>query len=165
MEETQLATPKVEQLTEKEPVVNPKTETSPVDVKYSDQVIVQTSNQPISFDALSIYNPDIATGTCFVPRPLQPISSGFTTSVSIEFLKAMVALKSYELTRFNDVDQFEPYDNLTREEAAKFLSQFAMNVLCRKPDPAITVNYQDIGTADPTLKQYIVLAKQLKIMK
>lgn len=66
---------------------------------------------------------------------------------------------------YDGVNGFDPYRNLSREEAAKLFSQFAMNVLCRKPDLNLKVNYSDTENANPTLKPYITLAYQLGVMK
>ena len=77
----------------------------------------------------------------------------------------MSFLRSYEMTMFDSVDDYDPYRNLSREEAAKIFSNFAINVLCRKPDLNLKVNYSDVENANPTLKPYITLAYQLGVMK
>jgi len=66
---------------------------------------------------------------------------------------------------FDSVDGFAPKRNLSREEAAKIFSNFAINVLCRKPDISLSVKYSDVENANPTLKPYITLAYQLGVMK
>ena len=66
---------------------------------------------------------------------------------------------------FDSVDGFAPNRNLSREEAAKIFSNFAINVLCRKPDTNLSVHYSDVENANPTLKPYITLAYQLGVMK
>ena len=66
---------------------------------------------------------------------------------------------------FDSVDGYDPYRDLSREEAAKIFSNFAINVLCRKPDLNLKVNYSDVENADPMLKPYITLAYQLGVMK
>ena len=66
---------------------------------------------------------------------------------------------------FDSVDGFAPKRNLSREEAAKIFSNFAINVLCRKPDKNLSIHYSDVANADPTLKPYITLAYQLGVMK
>ena len=66
---------------------------------------------------------------------------------------------------FDSVDSFVPKRNLSREEAAKIFSNFAINVLCRKPDMSLSVKYSDVENANPTLKPYITLAYQLGVMK
>jgi hypothetical protein len=85
--------------------------------------------------------------------------------VTEEFLKSLSFLSAFELTKFNQVDPFEPYSTLTRAQAAKFLVQFAENVLCRKPDLTITQSYKDFADTDPTLQSFVLLAKQHSIMK
>ena len=69
------------------------------------------------------------------------------------------------MTRYDSIDPFRPKDDLTREEAAKIFSNFAINVLCRKPDMNLEINYRDLENANTTLKQYITTAYQLGIMK
>jgi len=61
-----------------------------------------------------------------------------------EFNKALSFLYSYEMTMFDSVDAYTPQRNLTRAEAAKLFSNFAMHVLCRTPDSNITIDYSDI---------------------
>jgi hypothetical protein len=65
------------------------------------------------------------------------------------------------MTMFNAIDDFAPNRKLTREEASKIFSNFAMNVLCRKPNKDLRINYIDMNLADPTLQQYIRLSYQL----
>lgn len=69
------------------------------------------------------------------------------------------------MTKFDTVDGYDPYRNLSRQEAAKIFSNFAINVLCRQPNKKLMVNYSDTQESDPTLKPYIELAYQLGIMK
>ena len=69
------------------------------------------------------------------------------------------------MTMFNNVDAFNPYSKLTREQAAKIFSNFATNVLCRKPDTSLTPDYTDVSNANRTLKPYITKAYQLGLMK
>jgi hypothetical protein len=71
----------------------------------------------------------------------------------------------YNLTKFNSVDDFAPYTNLTREQAAKLFTNFAVNVLCRTPDSSLVADYSDITNADPSLTPSIALAYQLGLMK
>ncbi|MFZ5341703.1 MAG: hypothetical protein ACOZBL_04055 [Patescibacteria group bacterium] len=41
----------------------------------------------------------------------------------------MAFLKNNGLTKYNSVDEYKPFEPITREQAAKFFSQFAINVL------------------------------------
>jgi hypothetical protein len=82
-------------------------------------------------------------------------------TTTTEFKKAMTFLYSYDVTDFNAIDDFAPFESLTREQAAKIFTKFAMNVLCRKPNSNLNTSYADINTANSSLKNYITLAYQL----
>ena len=117
------------------------------------------------FTDSQIFNPTIFDGQCYNRRPLQEIKNSLTLKTSEEFKKSQSFLRSYEMTRYDSIDRFRPKDDLTREEAAKIFSNFAINVLCRKPDMNLKINYRDLENANTTLKQYITTAYQLGIMK
>ena len=112
-----------------------------------------------------IFNPTIANGQCYTRRPYLWIKDSDAIITDEEFKKALSFLRTYEMTMFNSVDDYDPYRDLSREEAAKIFSNFAINVLCRKPDLNLKVNYSDVENADPMLKPYITLAYQLGVMK
>ncbi len=112
-----------------------------------------------------IFNPTIVNGQCYTRRPYLWIKDSATIITDEEFKKALSFLRTYEMTMFDSVDGYDPYRDLSREEAAKIFSNFAINVLCRKPDLNLKVNYSDVEDANPTLKPYITLAYQLGVMK
>ncbi len=112
-----------------------------------------------------IFNPTIENGKCYTRRAYLGIKDSEKVVTSEEFKKALSFLRTYEMTMFDSVDGFDPYRNLSREEAAKIFSNFAINVLCRKPDMNLSVKYSDVENADPSLKPYITLAYQLGVMK
>ena len=112
-----------------------------------------------------IFNPTIENGKCYTRREYLGIKDSETLVTSEEFKKALSFLRSYEMTMFDSVEGFAPKRNLSREEAAKIFSNFAINVLCRKPDMNLSVKYSDVENADPSLKPYITLAYQLGVMK
>ena len=112
-----------------------------------------------------IFNPTIENGKCYTRREYLGIKDSEKIATSEEFKKALSFLRSYEMTMFDSVDGFDPYRNLSREEAAKIFSNFAMHVLCRKPDMNLSVKYSDVENVDPSLKPYITLAYQLGVMK
>ncbi len=125
----------------------------------------KVNSQELHFPDDAIYNPSIEDGYCFTRAKNIRIFDSKTLLTTEEFKKAMTFLASYSMTRFTTIDEFAPYRNLSRQEAAKIFSQFAMNVLCRKPDQNLKVNYSDIENADPTLKDFITLSYQLGLMK
>ena len=112
-----------------------------------------------------IFNPTIENGKCYTRREYFGIKDSETLVTSEEFKKALSFLRSYEMTMFDNVEGFDPKRNLSREEAAKIFSNFAINVLCRKPDKNLSIHYSDVENANSTLKPYITLAYQLGVMK
>lgn len=69
------------------------------------------------------------------------------------------------LTQFNTVDAFRPYDTLTREQAAKFYSEFAVKVLGKEVSTAVQPDFTDLSSADASLKDSIVKSFQLGLFK
>jgi len=124
-----------------------------------------TTGENIIYDNETIFNPTIENGKCYTRREYLGIKDSETLVTSEEFKKALSFLRSYEMTMFDSVEDFAPKRNLSREEAAKIFSNFAINVLCRKPDMNLSVKYSDVENANPTLKPYISLAYQLGVMK
>ncbi len=139
-------------------------------VKVTEPVKPIVVNQPvkntnvISIEPAKVFNPDIPNNECFEREEITNIidSTGIVTTE--EFKTAFMFLNAYDMTMFNSMDAFEPFGFMTRQQAAKMFSNFAINVLCRKPT-ADTINYSDVNTADPSLAKYITLAYQLGLMK
>ena len=121
------------------------------------QPIVPTASGDI------IYNTDIEDGVCYTRKNLSLITDPYTSIVNKEFPNVLTMLYNYWLTKYTTVDTYRPEDMITRQEAAKMFSQFAMNVLCRKGQD-ITITYSDIDTVDSTLLPYIDLAYKLWLM-
>ena len=148
------------------PQPDQKPQINPNDNKKPDQKPVEkTEWKLIKHEDTVIFNPSIENGKCYTRREYLGIKDSETLVTSEEFKKALSFLRSYEMTMFDSVDGFAPKRNLSREEAAKIFSNFAINVLCRKPDKNLSINYSDVENADPTLKPYITLAYQLGVMK
>ena len=148
------------------PQPDQKPQTNPNDNKKPDQKPVEkTEWKLIKHEDTVIFNPTVENGKCYTRREYLGIKDSETLVTSEEFKKALSFLRSYEMTMFDSGDGFAPKRNLSREEAAKIFSNFAINVLCRKPDINLSVNYSDVENANPTLKPYITLAYQLGVMK
>ena len=147
---------------EKKPVLTGDLEKKPEPEKDSKPELIDGKTL---YPDTVIFNPTIINGKCYTRRPYVGIKDSATIITDEEFKKAMSFLRSYEMTMFDSVDDYDPYRNLSREEAAKIFSNFAINVLCRKPDLNLKVNYSDVEDANPTLKPYITLAYQLGVMK
>ncbi len=148
------------------PQPDQKPQTNPNDNKNPDQKPVEkTEWKLIKHEDTAIFNSSIENGKCYTRREYLGIKDSETLVTSEEFKKALSFLRTYEMTMFDSVDGFAPKRNLSREEAAKIFSNFAINVLCRKPDKNLSIHYSDVENADPTLKPYITLAYQLGVMK
>lgn len=110
-------------------------------------------------------NETIIDWLCYTRDTQVSIIDSSTRPASSEFKQALIFLKSFDMTKYSSVDQYHPEQLLTREQTAKIVSNFAMNVLCRNPDLALKPSFNDIENADPSLKPYIVMAYQLWLMK
>jgi len=73
-----------------------------------------------------------------------------------EFLNALEWMHDYGLTRFDTPERFRQYDVLSRQEAAKFFSQFAKEILYRTLDQTKYCFFDDMEWVDPSLKNYII---------
>ena len=146
-----------------------ETEHNAAETKASTETKAEDKPEPVDgktkYQDTVIFNPTIENGKCYTRREYLGIKDSETLVTSEEFKKALSFLRSYEMTMFDSVDGFAPKRNLSREEAAKIFSNFAINVLCRKPDTNLSVKYSDVENANPTLKPYITLAYQLGVMK
>lgn len=76
-------------------------------------------------------------------------------TVTEAFKLAHKMLYNYELTQYQGTRDFWPERYLTREEAARFVVEFAINVLCRSPKFTYTNQFNDLQISDPTLTPYI----------
>jgi len=82
-----------------------------------------------------------------------------------EFLEALRFSYDNGLTRFKTIETFRPYDELTREQAAKIVGVFAEKVMEYEKDPTKTCLFNDIETADPTLQDHILNSCKMGIFK
>ncbi len=114
-----------------------------------------------------IFNWDIQNTLCYTRKVWwftgSDLAGPYNSIQEAEFPSALIMLYSYGLTQYNTIAAFGDENILTREQAAKMFSQFAINILCRQPNQAQPV-YKDYDTADSTLKSYITLAYQLGLM-
>lgn len=99
-----------------------------------------------------IFNPTIAN-TCFTPIDKRTIYQW--NDVTQWFRIAHQMLYSYGITIWRGTVDYRPYDGLTREEAAKFMVEFARNVLCREKTRTYSDRFSDIAWTDKTLLSFI----------
>lgn len=135
------------------------------DEKADSQQNSKPTQEKKSYPESDLFNPTIEDGKCYTRRSHLGILTSQIIPTNDEYNKAQSFLWSYEMTEFDTIDGYDPYRNLSRQEAAKIFSNFAINVLCRQPNKKLTVNYSDTQESNLTLKPYIELAYQLGIMK
>lgn len=122
-------------------------------------ISIPEDNKPV--DAW-VFNDSIWT-TCFTPMNKSTIDQWI--AVTEYFKTAHQMLYSYELTKWRWTKDYRPYDTLTREEAARFMVEFAENVLCRKKSKTYENNFSDIWWADDTLVPCIKESYEYGIFK
>lgn len=69
------------------------------------------------------------------------------------------------LTSATNASNFNPTGTLSRDQGAKFFSEYAITNLCLEPDTSMACNFSDLGSADPTLASYVTTSCQLGIFQ
>lgn len=72
-----------------------------------------------------------------------------------EFDKALYWMYMNWLTKYNNTEEFRPYDKLTREESAKMIWQLYNVLWFTKEDKWFNCNFVDTNMFDPTLSEHI----------
>ena len=72
-----------------------------------------------------------------------------------EFDRALYRMYMNWLTKYDNADEFRPYDNLTREESAKMIGQLYSVLWFSKEDKWFNCNFVDTNMFDPTLAEHI----------
>ena len=72
-----------------------------------------------------------------------------------EFDKALYRMYMNWLTKYNNKDEYRPYDNLTREESAKMIGQLYSELWFTKENKWFNCNFVDTNMFDPTLAEHI----------
>ena len=113
-----------------------------------------TNAEPVKTEQVKaeVFNPTIKT-TCFNPLDKQTLAQGNKMSELLQLAHQM--LYSYSLTKWQGTKDFAPERSLTREEAARFMTEFATNVLCRKASRNYNDHFTDLEKANPELLPYI----------
>ncbi len=78
------------------------------------------------------------------------------SSQNIELKAAVEWMHTNGMTKYDNPDEFRSDDVLTRQEAAKFFSEFAINVLYKDIDQNKFCGFDDLEEADPSLKNHII---------
>ena len=72
-----------------------------------------------------------------------------------EFDKALYRMYMNWLTKYDNSEDFRPYDNLTREESAKMVGQLYSVLWFSKEDKGFNCSFVDTNMFDPTLAEHI----------
>ena len=72
-----------------------------------------------------------------------------------EFDRALYRMYKNWLTKYDNSDEFRPYDNLTREESAKMIGQLYSVLWFPKEDKWFNCSFVDTNMFDPTLAEHI----------
>jgi hypothetical protein len=112
--------------------------------------------------------PSVEIQTSASVPPITTISTSRATPLQQreygeEILQAFTYAHEMKITTIADIDKANIWGNLTRAQAAKMLSQFAIEVLKKTPDISKSCIYPDIqGQGD--LTEWIVTSCQLGLM-
>ena len=82
-----------------------------------------------------------------------------------EFDSALDWMYENGMTSYSTQEDFRPFDNLTREQAAHFYANFAESVLGTERDTNADCNFADLDEADPSLTDSIVKACEMGLIK
>ena len=72
-----------------------------------------------------------------------------------EFDKALYWMYKNWLTKYDNAEEFRPYDKLTREESAKMIGQLYSVLWFPKEDKWLNCSFVDTNMFDPTLSEHI----------
>ncbi len=118
---------------------------------------------PWGVDEAIVFNDSIEDGKCYRRWTWETIDQG--NEVSELFKTAHQMLYSYGLTKWQWTLDYGPQLQITREEAARFMTNFAKNVLCRKKTKTYDNQFSDINQADSTLTSYVKQSYEYEIFK
>lgn len=82
-----------------------------------------------------------------------------------EFDSALEWMYSNGMTQYSTQEDFMPFNTLTREQAAKFYSEFAESELGLERDADAECDFEDLDESDPSLTNSIVKACEMGLIK
>lgn len=80
-----------------------------------------------------------------------------------EYLDAVSWMYDNNITKYNNWADFDPHSIVLREHAAKFLTDFAVNILHETIDTTKDCEFKDLRQGDPTLSNAILNSCYLNI--
>lgn len=82
-----------------------------------------------------------------------------------EYLEAVTWMYAQQMTKYIDPIAFQPESLVTREQAAKFFVQYATKIALKTIDTTKYCSFDDLESADPTLKNDILQSCLLHLFK
>ena len=109
-------------------------------------------------------------------NPTSTVTTGWTSTNTNQTLTSVVSDPALQeaiywmydngITRYDSVENYRPFDSITRQEAAKIFTLFRNTIIQGTPDSAgANCVFTDMDLADPTLVSYITDACKLQILK
>lgn len=115
---------------------------------------VISGNAVQAIDTSIVATGTLQTSTWTIVSGQQQISLSITGDK--EYLEALDWMYSYGLSKYRTAKEYKGEDMVTREQAAKFYTQFAVNVLYKVIDMTKYCEFTDLKDADPSLRNSIL---------
>lgn len=130
---------------------------------YRSLAILKTLNIPTTNNwSVTSWTVETTTPTT-EPKPTQPVTSLVSDPILQE---AIYWMNDHSMTKYTTVEQFRPFDTLSRQEAAKIFTLFRNITIQWTPQSqGISCAFDDLSIADQTLVSYIKEACKLQILK
>lgn len=126
-------------------------------------MLLSTSAWPVSAaNGTTTLQADAAVQTAWQN---EPAAAADPVAQDQEFMTALSWMREKGLTRFSSPSAYAPYDLVTREQAAKFYSEFSVNILYKIMDMNKYCEFDDLAKADKTLKNSILVSCMLSLFK
>ena len=81
------------------------------------------------------------------------------------FRQAHAMIYRYDITTIAGTLDYRPYDYLTRQETAKMLVKFAINVLCKTPINIYDNTFRDIDMVNSNLQNDVRLSYEYGLFR
>lgn len=107
----------------------------------------------------------LLTAPVHAAEEVQIIFNNNETEFDPEFLEALRFAYEQWLTRYKTIENFRPYEVLTREQASKIVGQFAEKIMKYERDSSRNCSFVDTENADDTLLPHITASCQMWIFK
>ncbi len=108
---------------------------------------------------------NIPAQTNYIIQKLSSLSNSTSINTDTKLNEAINRMFDNELTKYNTIQEYAPFELITREQAAKILVKFAQIFGFLTINENESCTFDDLKEADETLKPYIIQACQAQIMQ